>query len=169
MVNKKINIISILILLIGVSMVSAGTFYKIDINYNKKVIIVNSVDKLTTTDEINNIYGDYKIKVYSNKENIIYERNFLIPNIVMSDEIDPETGDIIGGGMTELEKLDFSILIPFNENAEKIEIYDENNELVGGYLINQKESNKNVIISIIFIVILLLIVIGYKVIRKFYY
>ena len=56
---------------------------------------------------------------------------FTIPNIVISEIINKETGEFIEGRISESDSVSFDIFIPYYENAKEIVIYDENdNELV---------------------------------------
>ena len=171
MVNKKINIICILVLLIGVMMagVNAEDYHQINMDYDKGAIKISNVIRLESGDEIYNIHGKNKIIVLDQNNKNIYERNFKVPNIKIIDYMDKETGDITGGEIIEEDNVSFSILIPYNEEARKIEVYGENDELLATYSINDGigKSAKNLYIPIIIIILIVAVIISYNIMRRF--
>jgi len=67
--------------------------------------------------------GTWKIEVRSLKSKLLYKKRFMDPTILFWDKVDPETGKIIDGGMKHLDKVDFIIVLPYNEQARRLKVY----------------------------------------------
>jgi len=70
-------------------------------------------------------YGEYKIKIFSeNKE--LYS-NYFDPSVIFSDDFSKE---VIEGGVLKLNESNFYLVLPYFDEAEKIEILNSNNEKI---------------------------------------
>jgi len=71
----------------------------------------------------------YVSEVISFDKKILYSFLFEVPLVIYVDEIDSETGRFIG--KTEiLDETDFSLIIPYFPNGEKINIYNPEKEKI---------------------------------------
>lgn len=126
----KGRIIYLLILLMMVMIfIEAQTdfkiYYKLNLDYDKGNINISSIEMEFSEEEIENVFGLYSLKVLDYNEEILNITFFDIPNKVLYDMINPETGKIEGGGEVELEEVSFKIFVPYYENAKEIIIYNE--------------------------------------------
>lgn len=124
---KKIILASILVVFV-IGILSASNiynYYKIDLNYNKGELTLLSTNIEQSLSLINNSFGEYRATLLDYENNMLYVSFFKIPNKVLYDEVD-ENGTISGGGEIELKEVNFTLFIPYYENASKIVIYDEN-------------------------------------------
>ncbi len=102
--------------------------------------------------------GNYQILVVEGVEKL-YNFNFELPNLLYSDGGSSEN---ITGEVKELEEFDFSLVVPYYPEADKIVIASDGNELLE--IENLKESkNYYWLILVSFLVIIFLV---YVIIRK---
>jgi len=126
---KKL-IISILILSIfGMFLVSAvgdyKTFYKIGMNYNKGAIEITSTDIEFSNEELADNFGKYSMGIMDDKNALIDTVYFGVPNEILYDNINPETGEIDSGGNKTLDEVQFEIYAPYYANAKEIIVYND--------------------------------------------
>ncbi|MDP2673052.1 MAG: hypothetical protein Q8O84_04535 [Nanoarchaeota archaeon] len=118
-----------LILLISLSFIagvqSFQEYYKIDLNYNKGEFSLNNLNIELSDTKLGNHFGIYLVKVINLKNQTLNSTFFNVPNKILYDNID-ENGTINGGGLLELDEVNFTIYAPYYENANEILIYDEN-------------------------------------------
>jgi len=62
----------------------------------------------------------YKAEVVSKSEKILYTSTFGVPHVLQYDYPD---GDVLAGGSVELDETDFTLIIPYFENAAWINLY----------------------------------------------
>ncbi len=135
MENKKLYfsremskmLLFIIVLLIFSFSVYAQTnhYYKIDLSYQNGDLSFTSVKVEPSLSEMKNPKGKYVAEVVSFDNKILNLTFFDIPLLVLWDQIDPETGKIVGGGMFERNKTDIVLFIPYYENGQEINIYDK--------------------------------------------
>jgi len=125
---KKQIIILIFVIIFLVSFVQAiqkpQTYYKFNIDYSKNNISINSTNIELSNKNLENLFGFYVIEVLDYNNKILNLTFFDIPNEVLWDGINPETGEIDSGGTLELEQVSFEIFVPYYENSKEIVIYD---------------------------------------------
>lgn len=122
------KIVFSLIFLIMISFAGALTFeeyYKIDLNYNKGDFNLLSLDIEFSDTVIENNFGFYSAEVLSFENQTLNLTSFYVSNEILYDEVD-ENGTIVGGGLLELNDFNFTIYVPYYENANEIIIYNEN-------------------------------------------
>jgi hypothetical protein len=132
---KKILIFTscILLILLSVQFVQARDifyYYNIELDYDKGNININSIEIEFSEKEIENNFGFYIVNLIDINGDNLNVSFFDIPNKILIDEINPETGEINSGGLRELDKVSFNIFIPYYENAKEIVIYNESLEEV---------------------------------------
>ena len=101
------------------------TYYKFSLKYDYGQIQHQSTEIIFSEEKIGESFGEYFIKL-QNQNKIIDIYFFEVPNKVFWDEIDEETGEIIGGGTEELEEVEFNIFVPYNETATEMIILNQN-------------------------------------------
>ena len=101
-------------------------YYKLNLDYDKGNISISSVEIELTREKIENIFGFYVAEVLDYHDEILNLTFFDVPNNILYDIVNPETGKIEDGGEMELEQVSFEIFVPYYENAKEIIIYNEN-------------------------------------------
>jgi len=76
----------------------------------------------------NNGIEKASIKIYSQKEKIIYESYFYVGNKRFQDSIDESTGEL-KGGIVELNDVDFAAIVPYLKEIGYIEIHSSYNDI----------------------------------------
>jgi len=99
--------------------------YEIDLGYENGNIILRNIDVIISEGSIESS-GEYTAEVRSFNSSIINITTFNIPNIILFDAIDPETGEIIGGYSEILNQTNFTLQIPYYSKAKEIVIFDPN-------------------------------------------
>lgn len=123
---KKLIFILLIIYVLGfVAGQSFQEYYKLDLNSNKGEFELINLDIELSDTSIQNYFGFYLAEVIDYKNETLNWTYFNIPNKIFYDTID-ENGTINGGGLLELDEINFTIYAPYYENANQIIIYDEN-------------------------------------------
>ena len=106
--------------------VSAATehYYKIGLEYNNGEVTYNSLSVIPATEEMQPTSGTFIAELISVDNKILNLTFFEIPLIIFYDSIDPQTGEINGGGMKELNQSETTLYVPYYENAQEINIYN---------------------------------------------
>ncbi len=124
--KKIIFSLMCIIFIIGIiSAASINTYYTLNINYNKSKLTLLSSEIEQLRESINNSFGEYSAKIYDYNGNLLKEHLFGIQREVLYDEVD-ENGTIYFGGEVILDEVNFTLFIPYYENASKIIIYYKN-------------------------------------------
>jgi len=126
--NKiKFIIPIILLLLLAVSVLAeVNYYYKIDLQYQDGDVSYDRISVEPTFKELQTAEGMYVAEVVSFDNRLLNLTFFDFPLTIFYDTVDPETGEINGGGMTELNETEITLYVPYQENAQEINIYDEN-------------------------------------------
>ncbi|MBR9700078.1 hypothetical protein GOV09_06480 [Candidatus Woesearchaeota archaeon] len=100
----------------------------------------------------------YMLRVLSD-EGVIHEFRFKVPNELIAEGTD-ETGELKGGKIV-LEDMNFALSIPHFDEMTSIEIYSENDEVVGTYLFPSDDITTIKSSLIGFIIIVTIVSIGF--------
>lgn len=115
----------ILILMLGMVLISCvsahQTYYRLDLNYSYEDIDISNLD-IELSEDLVYSYGDYFVEVVGYE--VLNMTFFDVPNKILWDGVDEETGEISFGGEDILDEVDFEIYVPYYENAKEIIIYD---------------------------------------------
>ena len=118
------------IFLISFASANSQNYYKLNLDYDKGQINISNLNIESAENTIENYFGFYIVEIRDYRNEVLNFSFFEVPNKIIWDGIDEETGGIGFGGELELEKVNFEIFIPYYPNAKEIIIYDENlNEL----------------------------------------
>ena len=101
-------------------------YYKLNLDYNKENISINSTEIEFSNENLENVFGFYFADIVNSSYDSINFTFFDVPKDVIWEGINPKTKEIDRGGILELEQVSFNIYVPYYENAKEIIIYDEN-------------------------------------------
>lgn len=136
---SKLFAVSILFIVMILLVSSADDkFYKLQLYYANGTLNFISVDVKPGLAPDNLAQPDtgYKLEVLSFSNSKLISFNFNIPLILLSDEIDPNTGQIIPEKI-QLTEMEVILGIPYFRNGKTIEIYNPNNKKVLSIVISQ--------------------------------
>jgi len=126
MKNIYFIFIIILISLVNIQAVQEPLiYYKFELSYNHGNITINSTEIEFSNKIIENPAGLYFVRVLDYNGKTINITSFGLHNKILYDEVDSETGEIIGGGLLELNQTSFEIFVPYYEDSKEIIIYDK--------------------------------------------
>ena len=127
---KKIIILFLILLSASFAIVTAQTnfevYYKFNLTYDYGNITINSMEIEFSKEKIENSFGFYTAKVFDYDNKTLDMIFFDIPNEILYETINPETGEIEGGGLLELNETSFEIFVPYYEDSNEIIIYNLN-------------------------------------------
>ncbi len=130
----KKEILILVLLVLSFTVITAqtdfNTYYKLSLNYSEGDINISSVEIEFSQEKIENSFGFYFVEILDYNNDLLNITFFNVPNEILYDTIDPETGEIGGGGSLELDDVLFEIYIPYYENAKDIIIYEGLSEMV---------------------------------------
>jgi len=104
------------------TVVVENTIIMLELNYNSGSFSLLNVYKKHgfAPDRRVQPESGHKVQVISETQRILYAFTFAVPNILMWDYPD---GDILTGGSIELDETNFTLIIPYVENAVQIDLY----------------------------------------------
>ncbi|HLC96211.1 MAG TPA: hypothetical protein VJH97_02725 [Candidatus Nanoarchaeia archaeon] len=158
-----------LLLLVMIPMVSAEQVLVVHLRYDDGFISV--VDKTTTLgyypDRLYQPDSGYRLEIVSVDDNNLYSFRFNLPVDVFYDA---EVLGVLEGGIIRLNETDFSLIVPYFDDAKEINFYNERNYLVASAnLVEDKLSPQTIFptvsISIIILLALILLIISRRKIR----
>ena len=128
--KKQILILALGIFLISFASANSQNYYKLNLNYDQGQINISNLNIESAENTIENYFGFYIVEIRDYRNEVLNFSFFEVPNKIIWDGIDEETGEIDSGGEIELEEVEFEIFAPYYPNAKEIIIYDEElNEL----------------------------------------
>jgi len=106
---------------------SAGAiqnYYEFNMTYDYGTVSINSYSIKTALSEkdAKNIEGKWIAEVLNSNEKVIGKTYFSIPNEIIGDIINPDTGEIEGPIYQELNFTTFILKIPYDSRIKKIRI-----------------------------------------------
>lgn len=119
---KKILLWAILFLLI-LPVISAS-YYELNIEYNFGVLTLNNISIKDTASVFMPNTGSYRAEMISLSNKTLNTTYFEINREYIYDEFDPETGGASGGDLQVLNQTNFTIYLPYYQDAKEINIYD---------------------------------------------
>jgi hypothetical protein len=142
--NRKILIILLLLILPKIVSAAPARVQVLNLEYEK--------DKLSVIDQVVKLgyYPDRKVQpdngfratIFSEDEAILYDFKFKIPNKIFVDVTD-SVKDELSGGIIELNKTQFALIVPYFSNAKEIRFYNEkNNQILSIDLSEEKLASK---------------------------
>ena len=100
-----------------------GKMYFVDFEYNGEKLKMLGYDLLSGYYSEKNIGGTYKIQLFSEENKLFYTDYFEPPTEVI---FLTDTGTYI----TDLDSVNFTVAVPYHENAKRMEISDDSKVLI---------------------------------------
>ncbi len=119
------KLILIMLLLVPLATAQVDNYYEITLNKHQGEISLESLNVVILDNFVLEQGDQYKAQLIGKE--ILNEVFFNFPDEVIYDVID-EQGKIQTGGKTKLEDTEKTLLIPYDEEAQRIVIYGENLE-----------------------------------------
>lgn len=98
-------------------------YYSLNLEHNRTNILLKSIEIEFFNEEIKNS-GNYSVILIDRNNKEIKKLFFDVPNLILYDRVN-ENGNIIDGGLLELNQTGFKLYVPYYENAQEIVIYDK--------------------------------------------
>ena len=129
--KDKVLLLIMYVILLSSFVSALEHYYEIELDYDQGKITNNRI-QIKPVDKMvpRNVPGGYIAEVMSNNDKLLNLTFFSIPLTIMYDNVDKETGEIVSGGMLELDQVTHAIYIPYFENAKQLNIYDKDVEIV---------------------------------------
>ncbi|MBI4447515.1 hypothetical protein HY643_00900 [Candidatus Woesearchaeota archaeon] len=103
-------------------------YYDLSLHYKAGEVSLVSIEVKPLLEDLETLpQGDYKLVVEDFNGKELYAKTFVVPNTVIIDSFNEE-GESVGGGLQELQELDFPLQIPYFENAKEIKIISPKNK-----------------------------------------
>jgi len=133
--SNIMKIIFIFGILFNICLISASgnIYYNIEMYYDKGRLEVVGVDiELSQFEEYNFVEEDREnILELKGVGGVLNSVEFSVPNFAISDLYNETSGEFYGGEIIEYENVSFNLMIPYNEDAKEIVVYDINeNEII---------------------------------------
>ncbi len=130
MIKNKLLFLTILL---TINLVTASPiYYNINLNSSEQGLKINTVDiefnQLEPTNFYNPTFNTQTLEIIDFNNKVLQTIIFTIPDFQVYDIVDKETGTIISGGTETLTTNNFNLLIPYNEKAKELIIYNKNKE-----------------------------------------
>ena len=124
--SKKIMILSLLgiLFLLASALGENEHYYKMTLVNSDNDISLKNIEVIPTNKDIEMFGSNYVMELisFSNEElDVVF---FDFPSIVFYDNIDPQTKEIIGGGILMLNHTELDVYVKYFDNAKEINIYD---------------------------------------------
>lgn len=107
-----------------VNIAIAADYYEVKLLYDKGNITLGSIN-IKELNKTRNLPGGYVAEIVDSKDNVLNVTFFDIPLKILYDTIDNVTGKLSGGGEIILEQQNFTLMLPYFENANALNIYDK--------------------------------------------
>jgi hypothetical protein len=123
---RKLTLIVLFILITSFSLAETKNYYEINLLDDNKNITISSINVIPSGKNIETIGSGHSADLISSDGEVIETVYFSISSMIYVDEIDPETGTILGGGVITNDISSIKIYLPYHEDSSKVIIYDEN-------------------------------------------
>ena len=120
---KTTIILGMVLLLSVTTLADINHYYKIDLVYNQGNLSYKSLTVQPSPQPLQTPEGRYIAEVVSYDNKILNLTFFAIPLTIFYDVADPETGELVDGGVITLEQAQTNLYIPYYDNAKEINIY----------------------------------------------
>ena len=121
---RKIILILFILILSNIVYAEPNSYYEVNLEYKSGDLFLKNIEVKLNADKIGGGVGNYAATIISFSEDILNITFFEIPLTILYDNIDPETGEIVGGGLIELNETEIILRLPYYENAQEIIFYN---------------------------------------------
>jgi len=122
---KTTIIFGMVLILSFTALADINHYYKIDLLYNQGNLSYNHLAVQPSPQPLQNPEGRYIAEVVSYDNKILNLTFFAIPLTIFYDVADPETGELVDGGVVTLTQSQTNLYIPYYSDAKEINIYDQ--------------------------------------------
>ena len=127
MMKKKGFLLAALLVIIAVSAAAdVQYYYKIGLTYNQGNISYTTLSVVPSEKALDTPGANYIAELIGPDNKTLTWTLFGISTELLYDIVDPETGEIIGGGIRQLNESEATLYLPYYENAQRINIYNLN-------------------------------------------
>ncbi len=117
--------ITFLILIISAS-AQVNNYFQIDLEKRMETISLKMITIKPFAETQENSGAQYFVELVSSQNQILNRGIFGFPDLIFYDTIDPQTGEINGGGSFIRNESTTTLYLPYYPNAKEINIYDQN-------------------------------------------
>jgi len=126
MIKNKVLFLTILL---TINLATASPiYYNINLNSSEQGLKINTIDielnQLEPTNFYNPSFNTQTLEIIDFNNKVLQTISFTIPDFQVYDVIDKDTGEIYTGGTETLTTNNFNILIPYNEKAKELIVYN---------------------------------------------
>lgn len=99
-------------------------YYKIELQYDQGEITYTTLMVIPSERALKTPGANYIAEIIGSDNRAVNITFFGIPTELLYDIADPETGEIIGGGLRILNESEATLYLPYYDNAQRINIYN---------------------------------------------
>ena len=121
-VKMRMAMLFILVLIVPLASAEAFNYYQIALLYDFGELSIKSINVKPLSGQRQETFGEYMAQVITAEGMPLNLTFFAFPQTIRYDAIDPDTGQIAGGGELMLNKTEITLLLPYYDNAARVEI-----------------------------------------------
>ena len=99
-------------------------YYSIELHYDRGDVSYTTLTVIPSEKNLKTPGSNYIAEIIGPDNRATNITFFGIPTELLYDSIDPETGEIIGGGRRILNESEINLYLPYSEHAQRINIYN---------------------------------------------
>ncbi|MBU1019935.1 MAG: hypothetical protein KJ847_01865 [Firmicutes bacterium] len=123
---KNYAILIICLIVLSTSALAAVTEYKVTLDTVDEIVLTDIQIEIKDFPDFRTDYsGEYVWRIYSG-DNFLNFSYFDIEGVILYDSVNPETGEIDGGGELPVKLDEVELYIPYYANADRIAIFKIN-------------------------------------------
>src|SRR3989338_634806 len=127
MIKKRGYLLAALLVIMAVSAAAeVQYYYKIGLTYNRGNISYTTLSVIPSQKTLETPGANYIAELIGPDNKTLTWKLFGISTELLYDIVNPETGEIIGGGIRQLNESEATLYLPYYENAQRINIYNLN-------------------------------------------
>src|SRR3989338_1926668 len=127
MIKKIGYLLAALLVIMAVSAAAeVQYYYKIGLEYDRGDLQYTTLSVIPSEKELETPGANYIAELIGPDNKTVAWTLFGISTELLYDIVDPETGEIIGGGLRQLNKSKATLYLPYDESAQRINIYNLN-------------------------------------------
>src|SRR3989338_1182664 len=127
MIKKRGYLLAALLVIMAVSAAAeVQYYYKIGLTYNQGNISYTTLSVVPSEKALDTPGANYIAELIGPDNKTLTWKLFGISTELLYDIVNPETGEIIGGGIRQLNESEATLYLPYDESAQRINIYNLN-------------------------------------------
>lgn len=150
------------ILVITAMALESSKVFVLKLNYDDgKLALIDKAIKFGYAPDRKSIDEGYKLEILDDAGDMIYTTNFELPLIEYIESANSTTGEL-SGEVIRYEKIDFTLVVPYFESADKIEIYNKNKFRIVEVELKKKDYGIFLWVVMGFLILIIIFVFGRK-------